>query len=193
MMRQIDMFGGGPAMPDGLAYVPELVGPDEEQALVEAMRDLPFRAFEFQGFTGHRRVISFGWRYAFDGSGLHRAEPMPEFLLGLRGKAAAFARLDAEALEHALLTEYAPGAAIGWHRDRAVFGEVVGLSLLSPARLRFRRKQGAKWERAELRVEPRSAYHLTGEVRSAWEHSIPAVDALRYSITFRTLREARQL
>jgi alkylated DNA repair dioxygenase AlkB len=152
------------------------------------MAALHFRPFEFQGFTGNRRVVSFGWRYAFDGSGLHTAEPMPEFLLPARDAAARFAGLDPTALEQVLLTEYAAGAAIGWHRDRPVFGEVVGLSLLSPARLRFRRKHGSKWERRDLLLQPGSAYHITGEARSAWEHSIPAVEAKRYSITFRTLR-----
>jgi alkylated DNA repair dioxygenase AlkB len=113
---------------------------------------------------------------------------MPAFLLPVRDAAARYAGLDPAMLEQVLLTEYAPGAAIGWHRDRPVFGEVVGLSLLSPARMRFRRKQGAKWERRELLVQPRSAYHLAGEARSEWEHSIPPVETKRYSITFRTLR-----
>lgn len=185
---QIDLFPSAPGLPEGLHYAPDVITAKEEALLAESMAALAFRPFEFQGFTGNRRVVSFGWRYAFDGSGLHRAEPIPDFLLPVRNAAARFAGLDAAALEHVLLTEYALGAAIGWHRDRPVFDEVVGLSLLTPARLRFRRKQGAKWERAELLVEPRSAYHLDGEARSDWEHSIPAAEALRYSITFRTLR-----
>jgi alkylated DNA repair dioxygenase AlkB len=185
---QLDMFSPPPALPAGLLYAPDVITIDQEESLAAALSTLPFRPFEFQGFTGNRRVVSFGWRYAFDGSGLHSAEPMPGFLLPIRDVAARFAGLDPAALEHALLTEYAPGAAIGWHRDRPVFDEVVGLSLLAPARLRFRRKREAKWERADLMTQPRSAYHLTGEARAEWEHSIPAVEALRYSITFRTLR-----
>jgi alkylated DNA repair dioxygenase AlkB len=184
---QLDMFAPPPALPGGLLYAPDVITPDQEKSLAADLSRLPFRPFEFQGFTGNRRVVSFGWRYAFDGSGLHPAEPMPGFLLPIRDVAARFAGLDPAALEHALLTEYAPGAAIGWHRDRPVFDEVVGLSLLAPARLRFRRKRGAKWERADLMTQPRSAYHLTGEARAEWEHSIPAVEALRYSITFRSL------
>jgi alkylated DNA repair dioxygenase AlkB len=187
MSAQFDLFGSAPTAPEGLRYTPELISPEEEGTLVEALPSLPFSAFEFQGFTGHRRIVSFGWRYAFDGSGLHEAEPMPDFLLPMRDRAAAFAELDPAALKQVLVTEYAPGAVIGWHRDRPVFGEVVGLSLLTPARLRFRRKHGTKWERFDLLAEPRSAYHLTGEARAAWEHSIPALDTLRYSITFRTL------
>jgi alkylated DNA repair dioxygenase AlkB len=128
----------------------------------------------------------------FDGSGLRKAEDMPGFLLPLRKRAASFAAMEDEQLQHVLLTEYAPGAAIGWHRDRSVFGETVGISLLSPCRFRFRRKVGAKWERAALIAEPRSAYLLKGPSRSEWEHSIPAVDALRYSITFRNFREGAE-
>jgi alkylated DNA repair dioxygenase AlkB len=91
-----------------------------------------------------------------------------------------------------LVTEYGPGAGIGWHRDKSVFGETVGVSLLSPCVLRLRRKAGEKkWERANVQVEPRSAYLLSGAARSEWEHSIPPVEALRYSVTFRSLREGR--
>jgi alkylated DNA repair dioxygenase AlkB len=113
---------------------------------------------------------------------------MPAFLLPLRDKAAAFAGLAGAALQHVLITEYGPGAAIGWHKDKAVFGEVVGISLLSPCNFRFRRKAGTKWERASLIAESRSAYLLRGASRTDWEHSIPAVEQLRYSITFRNLR-----
>jgi alkylated DNA repair dioxygenase AlkB len=94
-------------------------------------------------------------------------------------------------LPHALVTEYGPGATIGWHRDKGVFGDVIGISLLSPCVFRLRRKVGAKWERYSLTAEPRSAYLLRAASRTEWEHSIPAVDALRYSVTFRTLRPGR--
>jgi alkylated DNA repair dioxygenase AlkB len=88
-------------------------------------------------------------------------------------------------LQQALVTEYDVGAAIGWHRDKPMFGQVIGVSLLSSCRFRLRRKVGSGWERAALIAEPRSAYLLSGPSRTEWEHSIPAVDALRYSITFR--------
>jgi alkylated DNA repair dioxygenase AlkB len=129
--------------------------------------------------------VSFGWRYDFNERELQQADDMPPFLLPLRQRAAAFAALPPSGFQHALVTEYSPGAAIGWHRDKAVFAEVVGVSLLAPCRFRFRRKQGSKWERASLTLEPRSAYLLRGPARSEWEHSIPDVDRLRYSITFR--------
>jgi alkylated DNA repair dioxygenase AlkB len=187
---QLGLFGGGrnKGLPEGLAYAPELVTPAEGAALASQIAALPFRAFEFHGFTGNRRTVSFGWHYAFDGSGLRPADSFPDWLLPLRDRAARLAGLAADALVHALVIEYAPGAGIGWHRDRPVFGDVVGVSLLAPARLRFRRKAGEKWERASLIAEPRSAYVLKGPARTEWEHSIPALDALRYSVTFRTLR-----
>src|SRR4051794_2275629 len=94
--------------------------------------------------------------------------------------------MEPDAFRHVLVTEYSAGAAIGWHRDKAVFAEVVGVSLLSACRFRFRRQHhDGKWQRAAITAEPRSVYLIAGESRTEWEHSIPAVDRLRYSITFR--------
>jgi alkylated DNA repair dioxygenase AlkB len=135
-------------------------------------------------------VISFGWQYDFNRMQLQRTEDMPEFLLSLRERAARFANLGAPDLQHVLLTEYAAGAGIGWHKDRPVFAEVVGISLVSPCVFRFRRKSGSRWARASVVAEPRSAYLLQGPSRMEWEHSIPAVDHLRYSITFRSFRSS---
>jgi alkylated DNA repair dioxygenase AlkB len=116
------------------------------------------------------------------------AQEIPGFLLPLREKAAAFAGLSAEELEHVLVAEYRPGAGIGWHRDRPAFGDVIGVSLVSACRFRLRRKSGTGWERAALRVEPRSVYLLRGPVRWEWQHSIPPGEQLRYSVTFRSVR-----
>jgi alkylated DNA repair protein (DNA oxidative demethylase) len=188
---QPDLFGAErphPDLPEGMIYRPELIAPPEEKALAARMAQLPFAPFQFHGFEGNRRTISYGFHYAFDGSGLSETAAIPDWLLPVRRKAAALAGLPPEALEHALLIEYAPGAGIGWHRDRPVFGDVLGISLLAPARLRFRREVGGKWERKAVVAEPRSAYVLRGPARSEWEHSIPPLDALRYSITFRTLK-----
>ena len=104
------------------------------------VREFPFREFEFHGYLGKRRVVSFGWQYDFSGTGLQKAEDIPEFLLPLRASAALFAGMEPEAFQHVLVTEYGPGAGIGWHRDKSVFGEVVGISLLAPCVLRFRKK-----------------------------------------------------
>jgi alkylated DNA repair dioxygenase AlkB len=197
MSSQIDFFespgdarGAEPKLPDGFRYRKELIDPVEEGALVARVRELPFRDFEFHGHTGKRRVVSFGWHYDFSGRRLQKAEAIPDYLLPLREAAAALGGLGPEEFEHVLVTEYGPGAGIGWHRDKAVFGEVVGVSLLSPCDLRFRRAlRAGKWERAKVKAEPRSAYLLSGPARAEWEHSILRVDALRYSVTFRNLRE----
>ena len=189
MDKQLNFLAEPPGLPEGFRYRTDFLSSGEERELAERLAHLPFREFEFQGYLGKRRVVSFGWQYVFDGSGLRKADDMPGFLLPLRERAAAFAGLAAEDLQHVLLTEYAPGAGIGWHKDRSVFGDTIGISLLAPCRFRFRRKSGEKWERASLVAEPRSAYLLRGPSRTQWEHSIPAVEALRYSITFRNLRE----
>ena len=176
-------------LPQGFKYQSDVITTDEEQQLVRQIETLPFKDFEFQGFVGKRRVVSFGWRYDFTERELQQADDIPAFLLPLRGRAAQFAGLGPGDLQHVLVTEYGPGAAIGWHRDKAVFAEVVGVSLLAPCRFRFRRKHAGKWQRAAIIAEPRSAYLLKGPARTEWEHSIPPVDRLRYSITFRNFIE----
>ena len=176
------------SLPDGFKYEPALLSPEAEQALAERLAELPLEAFEFHGYLGKRRVGSFGWRYDFSGRELTKAEDMPPFLLPVRDSAAAFAGLAPCELRHVLVTEYRPGAAIGWHKDKAVFGDVIGISLLAPCTFRFRRKAGTKWDRVSFVAEPRSAYLLRGAARRDWQHSIPGVESLRYSITFRTLR-----
>ena len=179
-----------PKLPEGFRYRPELISPAEEDALLARVRELPFREFEFHGYTGKRRTVSFGWHYDFTGHQLRKADPIPDFLLPLRETAAAFAGLRPDEFQHVLVIEYAPGAGIGWHRDKSVFDEVVGVSLLSPCVFRMRRKVGErKWGRVNLIVEPRSAYLLSGPARTVWEHSIPRAEELRYSVTFRNLRE----
>lgn len=170
-----------------MRYVAELISRDEEQVLLKEMAVLPFKEFEFHGFLGKRRTVSFGWAYDFNGGGLKKAGDIPAFLLPVRERAAAFAGLAPSCLEHALLLEYGPGAAIGWHRDRPQFGDVIGISLLGPCTFRLRRKAGAGWLRRSIVAEPRSAYLLHGPSRRDWEHSIPPLQALRYSITFRSL------
>jgi alkylated DNA repair dioxygenase AlkB len=190
---QLDIFGPpppapAPRLPEGFRYQPELLSPADEGALVGAVRALPLREFLFHGHVGRRRVVSFGWRYDFEAEALRPGEPIPPWLLGLRAAAAAFAGVEPGRLAQALVTEYDAGAAIGWHRDKGVFGDVVGVSLLAPCTFRLRRRAGAGWERASLTAEPRSAYLLRGPARTEWEHSIPPVAALRYSVTFRSLR-----
>jgi alkylated DNA repair dioxygenase AlkB len=189
MREQIDLFGGGPALPEGFRYQPEVIAPGVESALLERVKELPLKEFAFHGYTGKRRTVSYGWHYDFAAERVRKAEDMPDFLLALRETAASFAGLAPAELQHVLVTEYADGAGIGWHRDKSVFGDVIGISLLSPCVFRLRRRAGEEWERVNLTAEPRSAYLLRGPSRTEWEHSIPGVDALRYSITYRNLLE----
>ena len=184
-IEQSNLFLDERKLPEGFAYREDVILVGDEQALIERFQELPFKPFEFHGFLGNRRVVSFGWRYDFSGATLRPSDDIPPFLLPLRERAAAFAGITAEGLQQILINEYVPGAGIGWHRDKSMFEDVVAVSLGSTCSLRLRRRQGSGWERAAQEVRPRSAYLLRGPVRREWEHSVPPVDRLRYSVTFR--------
>ena len=186
--NQLGLFEVGQRLPLGFKYQAHLLSAHEEQLHVEQLAALPLRAFEFRGYLGKRRVISFGWQYDFNKGALRKADEIPSFLLPLRDSVARFAGMAPSDLRQVLVTEYASGAGIGWHRDKPMFDQVVGISLLSPCLLRFRRRLGTAWERVSLTAEPCSVYLLQGPSRMEWEHSIPAVDSLRYSVTFRSFK-----
>jgi len=177
--------GSGPA---GFRYAPDLFSPEAERAFVAQFETLSFKPFEFHGYLGKRRVVSFGYRYDYAGRALRSAEAMPAFLEPLRKIASRFAGIPEPELAQTLVTEYAPGAGIGWHRDKPMFQDVVALSFLAPCVLRLRRAEDAGWERAAVEIAPRSGYLLQGPVRTEWEHSIVPMDSLRYSVTFRSFR-----
>jgi alkylated DNA repair dioxygenase AlkB len=174
---------------EGLRYEEAVISEAEERALLDHLGSLELAPFRFHGFVGNRRTQSFGWRYDFEDASFTPAEPIPGWLQPLRERAAVFAGLQPHDFVHVLLARYDPGAGIGWHRDRDVFEQVVGISLNTPATLRFRQRASLGFRRANLEVAPRSAYLLSGVVRHKWEHSIAPGDALRFSITFRTLSD----
>lgn len=186
-MLQADLFEAPSALPEGFRYAPDLITAEEETTLVRQLGALPFQPFDFHGHLANRQVVGFGWRYDYSHRQVRAAPPIPDFLLPLRAKAAAFAGHQPEDFEQVLINEYRPGAGIGWHRDKPHFEDVVGVSLLAPCTFRFRRAEGAGWSRRSLEVQPRSAYLMSGPSRHVWEHSIPPVGAHRYSITLRTL------
>jgi alkylated DNA repair dioxygenase AlkB len=186
-MNQSDLFAE--PLVDGLDYRADFITPDEEAALIEHLEVMDLAPFRFQGWTGNRKTRSFGWRFDFDDASLQPTEPIPDWLEPLRDKAAALAGVVPGEIAHALIARYDPGAGIGWHKDRSVFDRVVGVSLHSAATLRFRQRTASGFRRFSLPVEPRSAYLLWGEARYDWEHRIVPGEALRFSITFRTLSE----
>ena len=186
-MNQAHLFAE--PLVDGLDYRADFITPDEEAALIEHLEVMDLAPFRFQGWTGNRKTRSFGWRFDFDDASLQPTEPIPDWLEPLRDKAAALAGVVPGEIAHALIARYDPGAGIGWHKDRSVFDRVVGVSLHSPATLRSRQRTPSGFRRFSLQVEPRSAYLLRGEVRYDWEHRIVPGEALRFSITFRTLSE----
>ena len=185
-LTQPDLFSAAaPKGPEGFRYAPDFLGADEEWRLVDAFAALPFTPFEFHGYLGKRRVVWFGYRYDYGQQALVAASPMPDYLAPLRDRAADFAGLPREEFTQVLVTEYEPGAGIGWHRDKPMFDEVVGVSLKSPCTLRFRRRTAEGFERISVMPQPRSVYLLQGPARTVWEHSIPGVEDRRYSVTFR--------
>ena len=182
-----DLFGE--ALIEGLEYRPEFITPAEEQELLGDLGEEDLSPFKFLGWTGKRLTRSYGWRYDFDDRSFAPSEPIPGWLQPLRAQTAAFAGVAPEDFVHVLLVRYDPGAGIGWHRDRPVFETVVGISLGSPAALRFRRRKPGGFDRVSVEVERRSAYLLSASARPDWEPSIAPGDTLRFSITWRTLSD----
>jgi alkylated DNA repair dioxygenase AlkB len=186
-----------PPVPAGFFYRPAFVTAAEERQLVAEIERLEFKRVEMRGGVARRRIVHFGWTYGYYSRRTKPGNPLPAFLRPLRERAAAWAAVPPEAFAEALVTEYAPGATIGWHRDAPLFGDVIaGVSLSGAGRMRFRPYVSPKDQRGlpprrashDVELEPRSAYLISGEARRDFEHSIPAVASLRYSITFRTLR-----
>lgn len=154
--------------------------------LISRIDESGLTPFRFQQWTGKRLTRSYGWAYDFERGRLEPTEPIPVWLDSLKVRAALFAGLSHDELAQALVIRYDPGAGIGWHRDRPVFKDVVGISLGAPATMRFRQREGATFRRASAPLGPRSIYHLSSEARHDWEHSITAMEVPRWSITFRT-------
>jgi len=179
-----------PAMPEGFRYEEDIISQAEEAALAASLATLELKPFEFHGHFGNRRVTSFGLRYDYVRRTVEAADGFPSFLTELRSKVAAFAERKVDEFRQGGVNEYPPGAGIGWHKDKPEFGAIVGVSLLASATMRFRLATGKTWLRRSQELKPRSIYILDGEARTRWEHSVPPVSSLRYSLTFRTLAES---
>jgi alkylated DNA repair protein (DNA oxidative demethylase) len=175
--------------PVGLVYQPDLLTRAEERQVLDVLEAMEFHTITMHGQTARRTVRHFGLDYGYESWKLEPTEPLPRGLGWLQQRAGALAGLDPEDFAQILVSRYPPGATIGWHRDAPMFGpKVVGISLAAACRMRFQRGKGDARQVAEVTLEPRSAYVLAGAARFAWQHSIPPTKALRYSITFRTLK-----
>jgi alkylated DNA repair dioxygenase AlkB len=173
--------------PRGFRYQEEIISEEVEATLAAELKGIDLKPFEFHGYLGNRRVANFGFKYDFTQRSSQRVSGVPSFLDDLLGRAARFARCKRSAFQQVGINEYRAGAGIGWHKDKPDFGIIVGVSLLAVATMRFRRPHGENWIRVSHTLQPRSVYILSGEARTDWEHSIPLLGTLRYSITFRTL------
>jgi alkylated DNA repair dioxygenase AlkB len=192
--QQPGLFAEQPALPEGFVYQPEFLTREEEAALLEIIRELPFTEAQYKQFTARRRTVSYGGRYDYTRNKLDPAAPIPEFLMPLREKVARWVSLPAESFVHGLINEYQPGTPLGWHRDVPDFEVIVGVSLGGHARMRLRPYRPGEKQRREdvipLELEPRSAYVMRGNARWGWQHCVSPTKELRYSITFRTARNA---
>lgn len=181
-----------PAPPNGFRYIDDFVAEDEESKLIAELERVDFRAVVMREVAAKRTTAHFGWDYGYETWRIEPAAPIPEWLLPLRERAAALLAMNPEELEEALLTRYPEGAGIGWHRDAPMFGDtVIGLSLGAACVMKFRRKEGEAFVVWKQPLERRSLYVISGEARRVWQHSIATTPALRYSITFRTVRAKR--
>lgn len=187
-----------PAVPAGFDYRENFISPAEERELLDAIEPLEFSQVVMRGAVAKRRTMHFGWTYGYYSRRSEPGPPLPDFLLQVRERCAEWAGIGAEQFVEALVTEYPPGATIGWHRDAPMFGDVVaGVSLRTVCRMKFRPyispsavpdNNRPRRTTHEIELAPRSAYVMAGPARRHFEHSIPAVASTRYSITFRTVR-----
>lgn len=182
-------FFAAEALPAGLIYRPDFVSSGEEAHLLGCIAELPLTPAPYKSYTARRRTASFGYSYDFESQRLSRAPEVPEFLAPLRLRVASELGVPPDRLTQALVTEYSVGTPLGWHRDTPEFESIGGVSLAGPCEMRWRRYPPNPGEPVlNLVVAPRSLYLITAEARSGWQHSVAPTRALRYSITFRTLR-----
>lgn len=182
-----DLFGA-PELPEGFRYLPDVISMAQERELVGLFESLPLQPFEFHGYKANRRIYTYGHRYVFAGQKPRADHRIPANLQPLTEIAGAIAGVAADLFQQVMVTEYPPGAGIGWHRDRPTFEDIVAISFLAPCALRLRRREGEGWERQSVLIEPRSAYLLHGPVRNRWQHSIAPMDHRRFSVTLRSFR-----
>ena len=191
---QAELFSASLPLPEGFVYEPDFLVPEEEAALLDTIRTLPFEEAKYKQYTAKRRTVSYGSQYDFGASRMLDAPPLPRWLFALRDRIGAWAGAPPERFVHALVSEYRAGVPLGWHRDVPEFDLIAGVSLAGRARMRLRPyRPGAENRRRDTRVlelEPRSAYLMRDQARWGWQHSNAPTKELRYSITLRTARRS---
>jgi len=177
-------------LPEGFLFLPDFITAEEEQDLLQQIAHLEFQPFDFHGYIAKRRIVEYGFEYDFGSRRASTTKPIPAFLESLKQRAAAWANIHPAEIVEAVVTEYPAGAPIGWHRDVPQFETILGISLKSPCRMRFKpfREKG---KLVAVTLDPRSIYQISGPARWNYQHSIPAVKDPRYSITLRTLKQRR--
>jgi alkylated DNA repair dioxygenase AlkB len=190
LSEQLALFSSLSREPRGLQYAADFISSETERDLIGRFAALPLKPFQFGQYEGKRRVASFGFGYDYTLRRVRESEPIPDWLGPLIRRVEAFGGPTTR-IGQVLCTEYDTGVGIGWHRDKPQFDRIFGLSLGAACKFRFRRPAGETWQRFTLDAEPRSLYMISGASRQVWEHSIPAVEAPRYSITFRSMAEPK--
>jgi alkylated DNA repair dioxygenase AlkB len=185
------LFDIDPNLPLGFTYTPNFITPSEEQELIEAIRAIEMKAFQFHGYEGKRRTKNYGYNWSFENRTLSKGLPIPSHFQWLIDRVARQISIPPDRIVQLLLIEYPPGAVINWHRDAPPFDVIMGISLYGDRIFRLRPHDKNKQGRSSiisLPIAPRSLYTMQGEARSEWEHSTQLVDEVRYSITMRTLK-----
>lgn len=183
---QPKLFDTPAQLPNGLIYRPDFISPDEEEILLAYIQNLPLFNAPYREYKAKRRILNFGWSFDFRNNRLIPGPPLPRFLHGTQNKIAKWLGIEKHRVAEALITEYSQGTKLGWHVDNEAFETIIGLSLGSWSTIRFRPLKNPR-DVINIELEPRSIYHMQGDVRWQWQHSVAPVPDMRYSITFRTL------
>jgi hypothetical protein len=94
-MTQLDLFPASAPVVPGLGFAEDIISQEEERRLIAAIDEIELPPFAFQRWLSKRRTRSFGWKYDFNDSSFGTVDPIPDFLLPVRERAAAFAGIAA--------------------------------------------------------------------------------------------------
>lgn len=159
----------------GLSILPDFISDEEENILLTHIGAIEQKILP----KGRSKIIRFGSSLPYDN--FVKSETIPDFLLRIAQKLVEEKLVD-EMPDSISINEYRPGGFIPRHIDSRESGEVITvLSLLSDTEMLFQKRN----EKFTIALPRKSLVQMRGESRWKWEHSIPKVDNLRYSIVFR--------